>query len=176
MSQDSEDIPNGPSDSPLWGIIYWMKDNSKDCERLVMSKDEYTVGRVSGCDLILNQTNCSVKIENLSRVHFTIKRVPNIITGYQVVLQDLSSNGTFVNGEKIGKNLSRALCHGDEIGLTCKLQRVSFVTDFFQLKICLNKSLFFRASCSWIHCTSRRVFLRILTTNIQLSRHSVKGK
>lgn len=38
---------------------------------------------------------------------------------YQTILEDYSSNGTFVNGKKIGKGKNKLLTHGDKIAMTC---------------------------------------------------------
>ena len=46
-----------------------------------------------------------------------------------VYIQDLSSNGTYVNGEKIGKNKKRVLDNNDEIALASKSHRVYVFID-----------------------------------------------
>ena len=61
-----------------------------------------------------------------SSVHFKIVR--DTVKHYAYV-QDLSSNGTFVNGEKIGKNKRRVLSNNAEIGLASKAHRVYVYID-----------------------------------------------
>lgn len=120
------------SDLPVWGLVYWLKADSRDCERFVLGKETYTVGRGGNCDINLNLNNCFIKLENLSRVHCTFKRTPNVATGFQLILEDCSVNGTFVNGDKIGRGKSRALYHGDEIAFTCPYQKVSTISCFIK--------------------------------------------
>jgi len=45
------------------------------------------------------------------------------------IIQDLSSNGTFINGEKIGKNKKHVLQNNDEIALASKYHRVYVFID-----------------------------------------------
>jgi serine/threonine-protein kinase Chk2 len=61
-----------------------------------------------------------------SSTHFKIIR--DTIKNY-VYLQDLSSNGTYVNGEKIGKNKRRVLDNNAEIALASKTHRVYVYID-----------------------------------------------
>lgn len=79
----------------------------------------YSVGRGAASDISLNETNCKIRLENLSRIHCGFKRILDDAVGYQTILEDFSSNGTFVNGVKIGKGKSKLLNHGDVISLTC---------------------------------------------------------
>lgn len=71
-------------------------------------------------DIVLDQDNCKISMDNLSRIHCGFKRVVDLATGFQTILEDYSSNGTFVNGVKIGKGRSKLLTHSDEISLTCR--------------------------------------------------------
>ena len=47
-------------------------------------------------------------------------------SGYQVYVEDLSSNGTFVNGELVGRGNKVALKNNDEISLSMKLLKGEF--------------------------------------------------
>lgn len=122
--------PSFTNDLPMWGVLHWLKAENMEPSKLVSGKDTYTVGRYGSCDILLSQTNCSIKMDNLSRTHCAFKRVLNVVTGHQILLEDCSSNGTFVNGDKIGKGKSKALKHGDEIALTCKLEKVIYACDY----------------------------------------------
>ena len=51
------------------------------------------------------------------------------LTKNHVYIQDLSSNGTYVNGEKIGKNKKRVLDNNAEIALASKSHRVYVFID-----------------------------------------------
>lgn len=68
-------------------------------------------------------------MENLSRIHFSFKRIADMTGGYQTMLEDYSSNGTYVNNVKIGKGKSKLLCHADEISLTCRNEKVFTYLD-----------------------------------------------
>lgn len=87
------------------------------------------VGRGAASDIVLNQDNCKIKMENLSRIHFGFKRITNTAAGDHTIIEDYSSNGTFVNGFKVGKNQSKLISHGDEISLTCKHEKLFTYLD-----------------------------------------------
>jgi pSer/pThr/pTyr-binding forkhead associated (FHA) protein len=75
-------------------------------QRLIKFTDDYvSVGRDrEKCDIVLDELDTLA-----SRTHFRIKRERDYF-----VLEDSSRNGTWVNGERIGK-LGRRLYHGDVI-------------------------------------------------------------
>ena len=75
----------------------------------------YTVGRGLVCDIHIKPDITKVKMDNLSRVQCGIKRIRDMTADYQTILEDYSSNGTFVNGKKIGKGKNKLLTHGDKV-------------------------------------------------------------
>lgn len=87
---------------------------------LELLKDEYTIGRGPNCDLPLG-SDCAQKVHGaISKVHFKIRRAVISTSNYDdyiVYLDDLSSNGTFVNGKKVGKGKSAILENNNEISI-----------------------------------------------------------
>lgn len=97
-----------------------------------LRKDLYTFGRSSECDYCFNKMefkNHSLFLA-YSSTHFKLQRV-DTETGLQTVLYDLSSNGTFVNGIKVGKKRNQVLNHNDEISLITKNHKVFVYMDQF---------------------------------------------
>lgn len=90
--------------------------------------DEYTLGRGKKCDIALESKaiQASKYFLAYSSTHFKIVRD---LTKDMIYLQDLSSNGTYVNGEKVGKNKRRVLDNNAEIGLASKTNRVYVYID-----------------------------------------------
>ena len=76
------------------------------------------VGRDPSCDLVLNEviftssTDEDLQLTKVSRVQFQLKR-----SGTNVVLEDKSMNGTYVNGLKLGKGKQHSLDQGDTISV-----------------------------------------------------------
>ncbi|KAH8377497.1 hypothetical protein KR093_005759 [Drosophila rubida] len=102
----------GTSITP-YKIIYTHSSLSVD-----LNNDEFSAGRGEANDLILTLNDLSEKIlSRISKVHFIIKRANCDLTN-PVYIQDLSRNGTFVNGEKIGMNKTRILQNDDIIALS----------------------------------------------------------
>jgi len=61
-------------------------------------------------------------LSNVSREHFSIKRVCDPLAGNQIIVEDLSSNGTWVDGRRVGKGERRVLSNGDEISLSHRVK------------------------------------------------------
>lgn len=79
-----------------------------------MGDEPIVFGRNEDLNYVFSKDNLRmVKWQNISKKHFYIKRNPE---NGDVQLQDLSSNGTFVNGVKVGKNRSYPLTHLSTIG------------------------------------------------------------
>lgn len=58
-------------------------------------------------------TFIETRLDNISREHFEIKKEE----GRPVYIVDLSKNGTFLNGEKIGRQRKRILQNDDAISI-----------------------------------------------------------
>ncbi|KAL5017606.1 hypothetical protein ScPMuIL_007195 [Solemya velum] len=63
-----------------------------------------------------------------SKVHFKLIR-QKTSTGMHVFLEDTSSNGTFINGEKVGKGNRQVLANNDEIALALKKNKAFMYMD-----------------------------------------------
>merc|ERR1719233_554645 len=76
------------------------------------------VGRDSSCDLVLNEivftgsTDEDLQLVKVSRVQFQLQR-----TGSNVVMEDMSMNGTYVNGLKLVKGKQHSVDQGDMISI-----------------------------------------------------------
>ena len=89
---------------------------------IALIDSEYSFGRGKNCSIIFNSVEFQASKEFLaySSTHFKIVRDE---TGNRVYIYDLSSNGTFINGEKLGKGNQQALENNDEIALASKAHR-----------------------------------------------------
>ena len=90
--------------------------------------NEYSVGRGKTCSVVFNSDELQTSKYFLaySSTHFTIVRDQ---TKNHVYLVDLSSNGTYINGEKLGKNNKQILENNAEIALASKTHRVYVYID-----------------------------------------------
>ncbi|KND04321.1 CAMK protein kinase [Spizellomyces punctatus DAOM BR117] len=79
---------------------------------LMAPKEEYIIGRSS------NECNFVLGGDLVSSQHCRILKVSDGEDAFMVLMEDLSSNGTFINGIKLGKGNKRMLVSGDEIGIT----------------------------------------------------------
>ena len=84
-------------------------------ERFAMTAERLSIGRLSECDLELNQPN-------ISRKHAFIKRVGNRV----FILDNRSGNGTYVNGKRTTRAELRA---GDEVRIGANTMCVEFKAD-----------------------------------------------
>lgn len=85
-------------------------------------KDNYKAGRqTNDVDFQFTKQCFSLKVMNhISKIHFTISREHIRTIGHIVFITDTSSNGTFLNGEKIGKNCRWILSNNDKISVVSK--------------------------------------------------------
>ncbi|XP_071789769.1 serine/threonine-protein kinase Chk2-like [Asterias amurensis] len=83
------------------------------------SKDEYIFGRDSLCDVTYTtQQMCNNPCyQAISKRHFRIYKEKKNNSVF-VFIEDFSSNGTFLNGEKIGKGNKSVMKNNDEIALS----------------------------------------------------------
>ena len=80
-----------------------------------LDQAEFNVGRSMHNNHVIKPNMMPKNFESISKFHFKIfKDVPS----GAVYLEDRSSNGTFVNGKKIGKSKKDLLSHNDIIGMT----------------------------------------------------------
>ena len=92
-----------------------LKSDHEDRDRvpseIVLSSAEHQIGR-SNPSSAGAAAHTHINLQYISGVHCVIRRTAN-----RVELEDRSSNGTFVNDEKVGKNLTRELRTGDSVTL-----------------------------------------------------------
>ncbi|WAR03859.1 CHK2-like protein [Mya arenaria] len=88
-----------------------------------LNKEEYSFGRGENCDVPFNN--------NGSKKHqcFQAYSKQTTTTGVHVFLEDFSSNGTFINGDKVGKGNKQVLANNDEIGLALKKNKAFMFMD-----------------------------------------------
>lgn len=108
----------GPLEEKTWGKLFPIG-KGHSAEELVDSKDNYIFGRDASCDICFNTPKISKLpvFGTISKIHFVIYKEKNADSTL-VFIEDKSSNGTFVNGNKIGRGKKRILKNNDEIALS----------------------------------------------------------
>ncbi|XP_037114398.1 serine/threonine-protein kinase Chk2 isoform X5 [Syngnathus acus] len=115
-------VPEEPESQP-WGRLLPMQPGfgSHDCV-----EDEYLFGRDSKCHYVLDDPDHrgSLRFRIYSKRHFRIYR-----EGTEVFVQDLSNNGTFVDGNKIGSNKILPLVNNAVLALSEQRNKVFVFID-----------------------------------------------
>ncbi|KAF8993679.1 kinase-like domain-containing protein [Cyathus striatus] len=119
---NSQPPPTPNTDHHLWGYL-------QPCNAAVARMDfwkihpEYKIGR--------NSTNTIVfpglKISNH---HCTVTWDGNESNGSTVIVRDYSSNGTYINGKKVGKGQSSILREGNEIAFGTSVPQAKSTEDY----------------------------------------------
>ncbi|KAI3630823.1 hypothetical protein MIR68_012258 [Amoeboaphelidium protococcarum] len=92
----------------MWAKLTPILDNYPEVE---INKEEFVIGRSSNCDRTFNASE-------ISNIHCCIYRVKTDDgVSYDYFVEDNSTNGTYVNGSKIGKGLIANVIDGDELSL-----------------------------------------------------------
>ncbi|XP_073972636.1 ovarian-specific serine/threonine-protein kinase loki isoform X2 [Rhodnius prolixus] len=96
----------------------------------VLKEESYSVGRSPSCDISLTSEEIkSTLLTRISKVHFKLTR-DTVEGGKQIIyLEDLSSNGTYINGIKVGHNNKVILTSSDEISLASPSYKVFIYLD-----------------------------------------------
>ncbi|CAF3047322.1 unnamed protein product, partial [Rotaria sp. Silwood2] len=112
-------------ESKIWGRLLSI---NKHFPSVNLIDNEYSLGRGKKCSIVLDskELQASKYYLTYSSIHFKIIR--DTVKNY-VYIQDLSSNGTYINGEKIGKNKRHVLDNNAEIALASKAHRVYVYVD-----------------------------------------------
>lgn len=99
-------------------------------------KDNYKAGRQTNeIDFQFTKQCFSLKVMNhISKIHFIITREIIGTLGYVVFITDTSSNGTFLNGDKIGKGCRWILSNNDKIAVVSKTNYGKFY-DLYLMKM-----------------------------------------
>ncbi|XP_023327885.1 serine/threonine-protein kinase Chk2 [Eurytemora carolleeae] len=97
------------SPNKVWGQLY---PHCGTFPRLALSTDSFKLGRGRSMDYVIRESDMgSAKwLTAVSKVQCEI-----IKSGTEVFVRDHSSNGTWLNGKKIGKNNMRPLEHDSEL-------------------------------------------------------------
>lgn len=83
---------------------------------LALTENECLVGRMPSCHIVLDSSIPSDIRGQMSKEHFRIRR--EVLQSNEIVyIDDLSFNGTYVNGRRIGKGRSVVLKKNDSISL-----------------------------------------------------------
>lgn len=139
----TQDIVDGISDdedmrvSGSWGRLFPL---GIGFEKVDLEKDANLFGRGTSNDFCFEQRRFkkNPNYQAISTKHFKLYREWGSDGSFNVFITDLSSNGTFVNGDKIGKNNTHPLSNNDEISLSLKkhkayvFQNVSQADEEFQ--------------------------------------------
>jgi len=102
----------------VWGQLY---PHCGAFPRIPLSKDVFRFGRASSCDYVIREEDMGDKkwVTAVSKIQCEIFRDKK-----GVFVKDLSSNGTWVNGHKIGKGLQFPLEHNAEICFAGQFKKV----------------------------------------------------
>ncbi len=84
--------------------------------RINLDTDTFTVGRSLKNSYRLPEGDRN-EYNTISKVHFVIRKEERAGVVSGIFLQDKSSNGTFVNAKKVGKEKQVVLSHNDVIGM-----------------------------------------------------------
>ncbi|KAL8577458.1 hypothetical protein ACOMHN_021910 [Nucella lapillus] len=132
MDLPTQDVTDGLFDSEEeeasepWGRLFPLGNSFTSLD---LVKEEYSFGRGENCDTAFSNTGKNNQcFQAYSKVHFKLIR-KTTSTGVHIFLEDTSSNGTFVNGEKVGKGNRQVLSNNDEIGLAMKKNKAYVFMD-----------------------------------------------
>ena len=126
MSPSGSKVPDSSPDA--WGILYPINCYLYKAVHM-KNNDEYYVGRDSDCQYQIRAKHGFRKSEeleilfsNLSKKHFKIYKENDDTSsrGYSVILEDLSMNGTYVNGVRVGQGCKHTLDNTSKISLARK--------------------------------------------------------
>ncbi|XP_071446457.1 serine/threonine-protein kinase Chk2-like [Hetaerina americana] len=104
-----------PQNSLVWGRLIPMSAILNN-DIIELENDAYTFGRLSSCDIVFFKNMSNDNLQLVSKIHFKLTRV-QLASVFVVYLEDMSSNGTYVNCKKIGKGNKVPLTNNDLISL-----------------------------------------------------------
>lgn len=143
QSQDDWSQASAPCIPVIWGRLYptISKSKYKNCwntnthglqEYYDLENVELMLGRAVTCDFVMTKNIIDHEtLKNVSKQHFLIKRDPSKAM-MPAIIYDLSYNGTFINGTKIGKGKSRVLDDNDEIAVTHPVVKMFIYKDLLK--------------------------------------------
>ncbi|KRT78430.1 protein kinase [Oryctes borbonicus] len=108
---------------PVWGRLF---PTLTSLSAYDLQGPTFKLGKREDCDCVLTNDTLGNKLDNISREHFIITKEAS----QPVCIRDLSKNGTFLNGEKIGRKKSRILQNDDEISIGFQGLKVFIYKNF----------------------------------------------
>ena len=105
--------------APIWGRLLCTGANEKEpYRRIELTTAEFAIGRISTCNEVyedrqISSTHCKI---TLRRPAEAANDDDDDDTVAEVWLHDASSNGTFLNSQKLGKGNTMRMKQNDEIG------------------------------------------------------------
>ena len=97
----------------MWGVLIPLESN-KYMHANLTNEGETKFGRLPTCDYVFDRHTLNAnEYMNISRLHFTIERQQD----GTVWIKNHGFNGTFVNGENIGREINYPLAHHSIIGI-----------------------------------------------------------
>ena len=128
---------NSDFQGQTWGYLFPL---SEPFNLIELIEDKYTFGRDISCSVCFEE-NPTIAIPNygaLSKTHFEVYRYfpDGQNTAYLTYLTDRSSNGTFVDGNKVGKNKSQILKNHSVISLSMKKNKSYLFYDKIESSKC----------------------------------------
>lgn len=103
------------NEEDVWGRLYPSTYYKLRPQDLILPV--YRIGRAESCEIIITEEEVDKLIHNISKVQFKIWKEPISTRTHVVYLEDLSTNGTFVNRQKVGKNKKVVISNEDVISL-----------------------------------------------------------
>jgi len=120
----TQDVVDGMSDEEEQKICNWGRlfPLGIGFEKIDLENDVNIFGRGTNNDVCFEPRafKKNPQYQAISTRHFKLYREFGADGTFNVFITDLSSNGTFVNGEKIGRNNTHPLNNNDEISLSLK--------------------------------------------------------
>ncbi|XP_065226984.1 ovarian-specific serine/threonine-protein kinase Lok-like [Planococcus citri] len=111
-----------------WGRFYPLNINIS--KYINLCPNEFTFGRSPECDYTLTVEEVGERFYScISSVHFRVKREEPKNGVFVILITDLSSNGTFINGKCIGRHQSLVLTNNDNIGIAASTHNVFLFQD-----------------------------------------------
>lgn len=128
-TQDVVDGDISEEEVKVWGRLYPFGRHFRKVD-LEEGQLEYKFGRDSECDVPYTSGDIAknVRFLQISKRHFRIYKEEKDIHSLSFI-EDLSSNGTFINGQKVGKGNKRLLKNNDEISLAMPCNKAYVFMD-----------------------------------------------
>lgn len=115
------------NEEDVWGKLYPTNYYKLRTQDLVLPV--YRVGRANNCEITITEQEVGKLISNISKVQFKIWKESVSAGTHVTYLEDLSTNGTFVNKQEVGKNKKVIISNEDVISLAEQLNKAYVFVD-----------------------------------------------